>query len=167
VDSAQLNVRQNPGTGAAILITIPQDTLLDIIARRGDNTWIQVVTPTGVTGWVSADLLNINVDLTTIPVIDAPIILPPPTATPAATATPAVVPVTISFTVDRTTIHVGECVNFTWFVEGIREVHFQGIGVVGAGSTQECPGATTTYNLSVVRLDGVVDNRYITITVNP
>ncbi len=74
---------------------------------------------------------------------------------------------TISFTVDRTTIHAGECVNFAWLVEGIREVHYQGVGVVGSGSAHECPAATTTYNLSVLRMDGVVDNRYITVTVNP
>ncbi|MBN1965028.1 MAG: PD40 domain-containing protein, partial [Anaerolineae bacterium] len=166
VDANSLNIRSNPGEGAQILTNVPRNTPLDIIGRRFDNTWLQVITPNNVTGWAFGGLIRVSIDLSTIPVVDAPFIAPPPTATPAPTASP--VPQTIiEFWADRTTITAGECVTMSWRVEGIKAVYYQGTGVVGSGSRQECPAATTTYNLRVIRLDDVEDNRYITIVVNP
>jgi hypothetical protein len=45
VKSRQLNVRTNPGEGAQIVTSVPQETALDIIGRRFDNTWLQVRIP--------------------------------------------------------------------------------------------------------------------------
>ncbi|HEX3052693.1 MAG TPA: hypothetical protein VHP83_18685 [Aggregatilineaceae bacterium] len=42
VTSFQINIRQSPGLGAAILVTIPQNSTLDIIGRLQDNSWLQV-----------------------------------------------------------------------------------------------------------------------------
>lgn len=167
VNARALNVRSNPGEGATILEVISNNTPVDIIGKWTRDDWVQIVTPSGTTGWVFADLITINIDLAGVPVVNAPFIVPPtvtPTFTPTVQLT---VPVTISFSVDRDTITSGQCVTFTWFVEGIKEVFYQNQGVTGSGSRQECPTTTTTYNLRVVRLDNVVDNRYITITVNP
>ncbi|HEX3053064.1 MAG TPA: hypothetical protein VHP83_20565, partial [Aggregatilineaceae bacterium] len=107
------------------------------------------------------------------PVLNVPVINPPPTATPVpATTVPVAtattggpVPVVIEFTADKTTISSGQCANLTWRVEGIKAVYLQGGGVVGAGTVQVCPTTTTTYNLKVIKMDNVEDNRYITITV--
>jgi polar amino acid transport system substrate-binding protein len=93
----------------------------------------------------------------------------PPKPTPAPTQTP--VP-GIIFTVDRTNIRSGECVVFGWRVENVREVYFyaegerwQDNGVVGQGQQRECPPHTTTYYLRVVKANGSVDTRQITINV--
>ncbi len=92
-----------------------------------------------------------------------------PTPTPAPTQTPVA---GISFTVDRTNIKQGECVNFSWNVQNVKEVYFyaegerwQDHGVAGQGSQRECPPVKTNYNLRVVKVDNQVDTRQITIYV--
>ncbi len=166
VNASTLNVRANPGEGATILTKIPQGTQLRILGRYFDNTWVQVQLPNGTVGWVYRPLLTINIDLTTVPVLNVQFIPPPPTATPTATV-PAVPQTYIDFRASATVINKGQCVTIAWDVEGIKEVYYQGIGVTGHESRQECPQATTTYHLRVIRLDNVEDNRYITVTVNP
>jgi len=91
----------------------------------------------------------------------------PPTPGPTQTPAPG-----ISFTVDRTDIKEGECVTFKWDVTNVREVYFypdgepwQRHGVAGQASAVECPPRTTPYNLRVVRQDGSVETRQITILV--
>lgn len=166
VDTYRLNVRSNPGEGARILTSVPQNTPLEVVGRYSDNTWLQVRTPSNVVGWVYAPLVRLNIDLAGVPVIAATFIAPPPTATytPEATAAPQVI---IEFWADRTEITIGECVNLHWRVQGIKAVYFNGEGVVGEGTRQVCPTSDTTYNLRVVRVDDVVDNRYITIVAKP
>jgi uncharacterized protein YraI len=166
VDTFELNVRNNPGEGARILEVIPRDTPVTIMGRYYDNSWVQVQTPSRTVGWVAARLLRITIDLATIPVIDVPFINPPPTPTPTPTITPTRA-VSISFYASNGTINEGECVTIGWDVEGIREVYYQDAGVTGHSSLQECPTTTTTYHLRVVKLDGGVEDRYITITVIP
>lgn len=92
---------------------------------------------------------------------------PKPTAAPTQTPVPGII-----FTVDRTDIQSGDCVVFGWRVENVREVYFyaegerwQENGVVGEGQQRECPPHTTTYYLRVVKGDGSVDTRQITINV--
>lgn len=164
----QLNVRTNPGEGAPLITSVPRDTPLDIVGRYYDNSWLQVMIPDGRVGWVYARLVQINIGLDTVPVVNVTFINPTPTATytptpPPVTATP--VPVVISFGVDQTTITAGECVTLTWYVEGIKAVFYQGEGVVGAGSREECPTETTTYKLTVTKMDDTIEERSITVTV--
>lgn len=92
-----------------------------------------------------------------------------PTVTPAPTQTPVA---GITFTVDRNQIKAGECVNFYWKVDNVKEVYFyregqpwQDNGVIGEDTRRECPPATTTYNLRVVLRDNSVEVRQITIYV--
>jgi WD40 repeat protein len=73
---------------------------------------------------------------------------------------------TISFYADRYAIHAGECVVLTWAVEGIKEVYYQGVGVTGHESRAECPAATATYTLRIIRADDSVVTQQITITVS-
>lgn len=166
VNAVTLNVRANPGEGATILTKIPQGTPLRILGRYFDNTWVQVQLPNGTVGWVYRPLLTINIDLAIVPVLNVQFIPPPPTATPSPTV-PAVPQTYIDFRASATVINKGQCVTIAWDVEGIKEVYYQGVGVTGHESRQECPQATTTYHLRVIRLDNVEDNRYITVTVNP
>lgn len=168
VGAGTLNLRANPGTGAQILAKLPQGTLLEVLAKYYDFTyqemWVQVRTPNGTVGWVFQPLLTLNIVLDSVPTVAAQYIAPPPTPTPTLTPNP-VPQVIIEFWADRTEINLGECTKLRWRVEGIKEVYFQGEGVVGTGERDACPNTTTTYNLRVIRVDNVVDNRYITIVV--
>jgi hypothetical protein len=81
VNADTLNVRENPGEGAKILMKVTRDTALDILGRYPDNSWVQVRTPNGIAGWVYRPLLTVNIDLAIVPVVNATFIAPPPTAT--------------------------------------------------------------------------------------
>lgn len=83
-------------------------------------------------------------------------------AFPTATVTPVE---SISFVADRYTITQGQCVTIRWDVEGIKEVYYRGVGVTGHDSRQECPTATTTYTLRVIRRDNSEIQQTITILV--
>jgi hypothetical protein len=168
VSSYQLNVRMNPGEGARILEVLPRDTPVDILGRYYNNDWIQVQTPTGNVGWVAAWLVDIYIDLSTVPIINVQFIAPPPTATPipAPTATP-VITTTISFWSDKGQVKSGNCTIIHWDVEGIKEVYFNSAGVTGHETREVCPTVDTTYNLHVVLLDNSTTDRYITIKVVP
>lgn len=78
----------------------------------------------------------------------------------------------VQFSVDRTNINQGECVNFSWNVTNVNAVYFypQGqpyeqYGTAGQSSKQECPQANTTFDLRVEKLNGEVVIRSITIYV--
>ena len=95
----------------------------------------------------------------------------PAIPTPAPTLTP--VP-GITFTADRLSIAQGECVTFSWSVQGVNGVWFyvagqpyQNFGVPGVGSQVQCPQQTTNYELRVQFNDGRVVTRNILITVTP
>lgn len=174
VNSARLNLRGNPGEGAQILAQLSQGDPVEVVGRLPDSSWIQVVAG-GTTGWVYTPFVTLNIDLGTVPVVNAQFIPAPTPVPPTEVPQPTAVPVTatlpasaatISFTVDRTVINPGECVNFSWATENIQAVYFQGEGVVGVGTRQVCPSETATYELRVIRTDGVADPRYITVTVN-
>jgi heat shock protein HslJ len=96
-------------------------------------------------------------------------VVPGPTATPAPTQTPVA---GITFTVDKTQINYGECVNFYWKVQNVKEVYFyaesedwRDNGVAGEGTQKECPPVNTNYYLRVVLRDGSVQTPKITIYV--
>jgi hypothetical protein len=91
VNAPSLNVRANPGQGAAVLATIPNQTALTVLGRFPDGTWLQVRTPDNIQGWVSAAFVTLNIPIANVPVVNASFIAPPtvaPTPIPA-TAVPA------------------------------------------------------------------------------
>ncbi len=94
-------------------------------------------------------------------------------AAPVATVIPTQTPSPgINFTVDRTNITSGQCVNFSWNVTNVSAVYFysegenwENNGVAGQGSRQECPPQDTTYYLRVVETNGTVQTPQIRIYV--
>jgi len=90
---------------------------------------------------------------------------PFPTATPRApTATPEP-PRIASFEVNRSQITAGECVRFSWRVEGYpTAIYFDGEGVTNPSSADRCPTATKDFQLRAEGPSGV-DTRSITVTV--
>ncbi len=90
---------------------------------------------------------------------------PLPTATrPAPTATP-LPPRIVSFEVDRSQITAGECVRFSWRVEGQpTAIYFDGDGVTSPDSSEQCPTATRAFELRAEGPSGV-DVESITVVV--
>jgi LysM repeat protein len=91
---------------------------------------------------------------------------PTNTATATVTATQAGM-IGPNLRADATTIEYGHCTTIRWDVSNIREVYFQGQGVVGSGSQEVCPSSTTTYQLVVIQMDGTSVPFNITINVQP
>lgn len=151
VNSASLNVRENPGEGAKILIAIPRDTTLRILGRYQDNSWVQILTPTNVTGWVYRPLLTVNIDLAKVPVVNATFMAPPPTATPTpvATAVPASSANLVAGVVvlDPSTQNCGQTFNVGFDVANLGTVATSASGIVSLIDVRTADGSvqgTTT-----------------------
>lgn len=99
---------------------------------------------------------------------------PPPTPTRRPTSTPIPTPkrtptparVIISFSANKTSIVIGQCVTLSWNVKNARTVKFEDLGVAGVGSREECPEINTTYTLTVVDLYNATHKKTLTIIVN-
>ncbi len=84
VMSSNLNVRQGPGTNYPILTVVPQGTVLTLAGFRDlSGTWVQVTTPSGVTGWSYTPLLSTTFPIMSLPVWSGESTTPPgqPTGT--------------------------------------------------------------------------------------
>jgi hypothetical protein len=79
--------------------------------------------------------------------------------------TPTPSPTDIVFTVDRTQINAGECVNITWNVQNAQQVYYENQPVSGAETRNECPTTTHIYTLRVVRSDGTEEIRTVTVAI--
>ncbi len=147
-DGSNINIRSGPGTNYPTIGQMSGATELNITGING--TWY-VVNYSGTQGWIAAWVATLKGNRGALTYVAAPP-PPPPTAVPTVPAGPA--GAIIEFWADRTSINAGECVTINWQVENIREVYFEGAGVVGLGSQQKCPTATTTYTLTVILTDG-------------
>lgn len=56
----RLNVRAGPGTSYRILGQVVQGTRLTVFDWTTQSQWLKIVTPTKITGWVSAPLVDVN-----------------------------------------------------------------------------------------------------------
>jgi uncharacterized protein YraI len=58
-------MRNGPGSTYAILGTIPRDSVVTVVGRNEDDTWLQVLYPPGtqLRGWVRASLIDVNGDV--------------------------------------------------------------------------------------------------------
>lgn len=84
VNTGALNVRSGPAPTYTILTTVYQGEVLSMLGRNADGSWIYVLTPSNVTGWVNAKYVIPSSAIADLPIVSTEI----PTATPGATATP-------------------------------------------------------------------------------
>lgn len=152
--TTNLRLRAEPTTTAPVLVVIPFRTSLTALALSADRQWVQV-SYNGATGWVARRYLRVTAGS-----LDGLAGAVPQQTGPGAPA------VSIAFGADRTSISAGQCATLSWAVEGVRAVYYQGAGVTGSGARTECPGATTTYTLTVVLTDGQTQQRQVVITVS-
>jgi len=72
----------------------------------------------------------------------------------------------INFSVDRTQLQAGDCLNIYWNTANVRSVYYNGQGVSGINQSRlECPSRDTVYNLVVNIWDGQQINRQIYVDV--
>ncbi len=93
---------------------------------------------------------------------------PPPTGTPVPpTATP-LPPRIVSFEVNRSQITAGECVRFSWRVDGSpTAIYFDGEGVTSPDSRDRCPVATKDFELRAEGAGGGDTARLTVVVVQP
>lgn len=77
-----LNVRFGPDTSYNRIGGVNKDNSLTVIGRNKDCSWVQVITPTGIQGWVAAgpQYIKLNLACNAIPVVD--VVSPQPSPTP-------------------------------------------------------------------------------------
>lgn len=63
-----LRLRASPGTAGEIIVELEALTDLAVVGRTEDGAWLEVVTPDGRRGWVSATFVTIGGDLANAPV---------------------------------------------------------------------------------------------------
>ncbi len=82
-----LRLRASPGTAGEEQVRLAELTPLNVIGRTADNTWMQVITPEGNTGWVWSAYVDVYIDLGVIPItgeaVDAPPVVEAPPPPPA------------------------------------------------------------------------------------
>ncbi len=162
--------RVGPGTNRTSLVFMPanQDIRVTGQAAAFDNSmWWQIEIP-GRSGlvWVPQQEVSASGACNNVPMVAPPPIIPISTPTPVPpTAAPLPSGESIQFTASRTEITAGECVTLRWDVEGVQAVYYQGRGVTGHSSQQECPASTTTYTLEVITRSGSSVRRQVTVNV--
>jgi hypothetical protein len=67
VASGELNVRYQPLGDAPVLEVLVQGDPVQIVSVNGDDSWVEVVSGSGTRGWVQTKLLQLNIDLSTVP----------------------------------------------------------------------------------------------------
>jgi hypothetical protein len=185
-----VDLRVGPGFNRGVRGSVPINVDIPVIGKYTDAQgflWWKIQPPGYLPAeadryWVLESDVTEAGDCALVP--DAPpsgVVAPPPPpqpsaapqATPAPGVTPSITPMTpvsISFYADRYIIDYyldkDPCATIYWDVEGIREVYFEGRGVVGHSSEKVCPRQTTTYTLLVYLLDGSTTTRTVTITVD-
>lgn len=93
-----MNVRTGPGTNYPVAGPGPAGETANIIGRNNDSSWVQVEYPLGAdgTGWVYADLVQIDGDLANVSVVQVappPVVVAPPTEPAPEPQEPAPTPV--------------------------------------------------------------------------
>ncbi len=68
VGGGPLNVRTGPNDNYPIVMQVQLNTLLYLIGRIADNTWLQVQVPNGPQGWVSTLYIWTTVPLDSLPI---------------------------------------------------------------------------------------------------
>lgn len=85
VITERLNVRSGPGINYDVLGTVNEGDALDVTGQSPGGSWIKVETQDGMEGWVSSDLVELNISLQHVPFAPTP---PPPVQAAPPTSPP-------------------------------------------------------------------------------
>lgn len=136
------------------------DVYVDLIAPLAAGTYQGIWQMTNDRGAPFGDRIWVGIK---VPV--------PPTATPQPTQTPSPF---ISFTAYPTTISQGQCTTLNWSAQNVVSTYLYAQGeswqnnwVSPQGNRTVCPGSTMTYYLRAVRPNNSVEERNVTVFVQP
>ena len=76
------NVREGPGPSFSVITTVSQGDRFDVDARNPSGTWLEFCCVKGQRGWIYAPLVDVSVDVFTLPISDNIPAVPTPTNTP-------------------------------------------------------------------------------------
>ncbi len=68
VITSQVDVREQPSNGAALVTVIQKDQGMSLLGRTEDSSWVHVQLPGGYKGWLPASAITANVQLGNLPV---------------------------------------------------------------------------------------------------
>ncbi len=163
--NTRINVRSGPSTAFPVVAQMNPGTAQPVVGQSSDGTWY-VIEVAGRRGWVAGSVTVLEGPCTSLPFFESPPTPTPPPSTPTPTPPPGAV---INFTVNGTgsaNVWPGGCALVEWYTENIQAVYYEGAGVPGVGSREECPAATKTYTLRVVLQDGTETTRNVAIVVS-
>lgn len=81
VNTGKLNVRSGPGIIFSIVTKLDYNTVVTLIGRADQGTWVQVRLANGTTGWVNSIHLRTYADLSLLPITYVTPATPPPAQT--------------------------------------------------------------------------------------
>jgi uncharacterized protein YraI len=68
VNTGALNIRSGPGVSYNVITYVYRNTVLSLLARNADASWVKVATSTGVQGWVNARYILTSYPLSGLPI---------------------------------------------------------------------------------------------------
>lgn len=89
VNTGAVNVRTGPDHTSSIITIAYQGYTFTLLGRTADNAWINVRMVNGTVGWVNAGALNVNVPVSSLPIVTVTPPTPPPTGATAVINTGA------------------------------------------------------------------------------
>ncbi|MGB1288522.1 MAG: SH3 domain-containing protein, partial [Aggregatilineales bacterium] len=81
VNGRGLRMRTLPDASAAVLTFLARNLEIDLIGRSPDNVWLNILTPDGGQGWVMSQFVDVDGDITTLPLSDSTVIGTSPDST--------------------------------------------------------------------------------------
>lgn len=111
-----LNVRSGPGTSFSVVTQVFSNQAVSLLGRNNDASWVQVRTPAGIVGWVSAQFLEPNINLTSLPILVTSTATPTLTPTQSVQAALSVFPATGTVNTQVTLTGANFPVNATIFI---------------------------------------------------
>lgn len=70
VDTKALNLRKGPGANFDVIITLNIRTIFDVTGRNADSSWVKVMLPGNVAGWLSTRYVVLNLNINDLPVVN-------------------------------------------------------------------------------------------------
>lgn len=183
VDS--LRLRNGPGVNYGVLKSLKNGTVVEILGRNSDASWLNVFVPSISTmGWVSTQYIKTNISMDAVPTalyIPKSVSTSPSkdTATPVSqpdnattvfrpnTGTPPVPDgIELTFVADQEIIKQGQCTILHWGIGNVQAIYLDGQGLEGGYAEKHvCPNSTTTYTMRIVLRDGNEIERSIVVRV--
>jgi uncharacterized protein YraI len=68
VNTGALNIRSGPGVSYGVVTYVYRNTVLSLLSRNADASWVKVATTTGVQGWVNAHYILTSYPLSGLPI---------------------------------------------------------------------------------------------------